>query len=86
VARVHQPEGSDTILVERAATAEEARQALSGYDERISYGPPPGADEPPPSADAPPPGMEVPPPGMDVPPPSVDASPPSEPPEGGGHG
>jgi segregation and condensation protein A len=49
VARVHQPEGSESILVERSATPEEARQALSGYDEATSYGtatapPDPGAE------------------------------------------
>jgi len=38
VASVHQPIGSDTILVERVATAEEAREALRGYDEAQSFG------------------------------------------------
>ncbi|MBC8070362.1 MAG: segregation/condensation protein A, partial [Deltaproteobacteria bacterium] len=40
VARVHQPEGSETLLIERAATAEEAERALAGYDEAISFGRP----------------------------------------------
>jgi segregation and condensation protein A len=45
VARVHQPDGSETLLIERAATAEEAERALSGYDEAISFGRPPSAPE-----------------------------------------
>jgi segregation and condensation protein A len=43
VARVHQPEGSESILVERAATEDEARSALAGYDEHASFGPTNGA-------------------------------------------
>jgi segregation and condensation protein A len=60
VASVHQPLGADTILVERVATAEAAREALRGYDESRSFGEghaplqpsipaegvPPDADEP----------------------------------------
>jgi segregation and condensation protein A len=38
VARVHQPEGSDALLIERSATAEEAEMALAGYDEAASFG------------------------------------------------
>jgi len=38
VARVHQPEGSETLLVERSATAEEAERALADYDEAASFG------------------------------------------------
>jgi segregation and condensation protein A len=38
VASVHQPIGSDTILVERVASAEEAREALRGFDESQSFG------------------------------------------------
>ncbi len=45
VARVHQPEGSETLLIERAATAEEAERALAGYDEAVSFGRPPPAPE-----------------------------------------
>ncbi len=43
IARVHQPEGSDTIVVDRAATAEEAKRALAGYDETASFGVPASA-------------------------------------------
>jgi segregation and condensation protein A len=48
LARVHQPEGSEAILVERATTAEEAKQILAGYDEARSFGEvaPSPADEP----------------------------------------
>jgi segregation and condensation protein A len=50
VARVHQPEGSDTLLIERSATAEEAERALADYDEAASFGqvvrdPEPAADD-----------------------------------------
>jgi segregation and condensation protein A len=49
IARVHQPEGAHSLLVERAATAEEAERALAGYDEQASFGRPvedtPGVDE-----------------------------------------
>jgi segregation and condensation protein A len=38
VASVHQPIGGDTIMVERVASAEEAREALRGYDEALSFG------------------------------------------------
>jgi segregation and condensation protein A len=38
VASVHQPIGADTIMVERVASAEEAREALRGYDEAASFG------------------------------------------------
>jgi segregation and condensation protein A len=38
VASVHQPLGADTIVVERVASAEEAREALRGYDEALSFG------------------------------------------------
>jgi segregation and condensation protein A len=38
VASVHQPLGADTIVVERVASAEEAREALRGYDEAASFG------------------------------------------------
>jgi segregation and condensation protein A len=38
VARVHQPEGSETLLIERSATAEEAERALADYDEAASFG------------------------------------------------
>jgi segregation and condensation protein A len=46
VARVHQPEGSEAILVERAATASEAKDLLADYDEARSFGvvPSPPAD------------------------------------------
>lgn len=40
VASVHQPIGSDTILVERVASEEAAREALRGYDEAQSFGKP----------------------------------------------
>lgn len=54
VARVHQPEGADALLIERAATAEEAERALSDYDENASFGqPPPPAPEPDADADEP---------------------------------
>jgi segregation and condensation protein A len=54
VARVHQPEGADVLLIERAATAEEAERALSDYDENASFGqPPPPAPEPDEDADDP---------------------------------
>ena len=51
VARVHQPEDSDALLIERSATAQEAEQALAGYDEQASFGhvPPVEAD---PAADS----------------------------------
>lgn len=39
ILHVHQPIGSDTIVLERSATPEEARRALSGYDETASFGP-----------------------------------------------
>lgn len=48
VARVHQPEGSETLLIERSATAEEAERALAGYDEAVSFGRP----APPPEVEA----------------------------------
>lgn len=48
VARVHQPEGSETLLIERSATAEEAERALAGYDEAVSFGKP----APPPEVEA----------------------------------
>ncbi len=57
VARVHQPEGSESILVERAATEDEARQALAGYDEQTSFGPTNGA---PPAGAAPSPASPEP--------------------------
>lgn len=38
VASVHQPVDSKVILVERVASEEEAREALAGYDESISFG------------------------------------------------
>ncbi|MCA9655439.1 MAG: segregation/condensation protein A [Myxococcales bacterium] len=38
IASVHQPFDSEVILVERLATPEEAREALAGYDEAISFG------------------------------------------------
>lgn len=38
VASVHQAIGSDAILVERVASAEQAREALQGYDEAQSFG------------------------------------------------
>lgn len=40
IARVHQPEGAHALLVERAATAEEAERALADYDEHASFGRP----------------------------------------------
>ncbi|MCA9711866.1 MAG: segregation/condensation protein A, partial [Myxococcales bacterium] len=38
IATVHQPEGTDTIMVERVASEEQAREALRGYDEAQSFG------------------------------------------------
>ena len=38
ILHVHQPIGSDSIVLERATTPEEARRALSGYDEAASFG------------------------------------------------
>jgi hypothetical protein len=38
LARVHQPEGSEAILVERAVTAAEAKDLLADYDEVRSFG------------------------------------------------
>src|SRR5690606_33738900 len=38
VASVHQPFGSETIVVERVASADDAREALRGYDESLSFG------------------------------------------------
>lgn len=55
VASVHQPIGSDVILVERVASAEAAREALRGYDETLSFGdgrkPAEGEGAPPPDED-----------------------------------
>lgn len=39
VVHVHQPLGAETILIERKATPEEAKRAISGYDEAESFGP-----------------------------------------------
>jgi segregation and condensation protein A len=38
IVHVHQPHDSPTIVVERKTTLEEARRALSGYDETASFG------------------------------------------------
>lgn len=38
VASVHQPLGADTIVVERVADEHQAREALRGYDESLSFG------------------------------------------------
>jgi segregation and condensation protein A len=38
IARVHQPIGEITLMVERHASAQEAEQALAGYDEAASFG------------------------------------------------
>lgn len=38
VLHVHQPSGSETIMLERSATPEEAKRALAGYDETVSFG------------------------------------------------
>lgn len=40
IASVHQPLGTQSILVERVSTPEQAREALAGYDEAISFGRP----------------------------------------------
>jgi segregation and condensation protein A len=49
ILHVHQPIGSETIVLERSATPEEARRALSGYDEAASF----GADKSDPSGEEP---------------------------------
>lgn len=40
VASVHQPEGADSLMIERVASEQEAREALAGYDEAASFGKP----------------------------------------------
>ncbi len=43
---VHQDIGAETIVIERKATAEEAKRAIAGYDENASFGQPqPGVAE-----------------------------------------
>jgi segregation and condensation protein A len=46
VLAVHQPDGSDTILLERVADPGEVGAVIQGYDEQASYGPLPAADAP----------------------------------------